>query len=67
MRTDGSRKRASCGIFGSFPVWSPDGALLLFTGSSLTKLTETLWTIRPDGSERRSLAIAGTLADWSAR
>jgi Tol biopolymer transport system component len=68
MRTDGSHKRRVVrGIFGSFPVWSPDGARLLFTGSRLAKLTETLWTIRPDGSGRRSLAIPGTLADWNAR
>ena len=68
MRTDGTAKRRVVkDVFGSFPVWSPDGRLILFTGSPLAELEESLWVVRPDGKDQRPLGIEGTLADWSAR
>jgi Tol biopolymer transport system component len=67
MRTDGSSKRRVVnGIFGSYPAWSPDGEFILFTASALSQLKESLWIVRPDGSGRRPVGIAGSLADWSA-
>ena len=48
------------------PAWSPDGARVAF--ATRTETTGQLWTVRADGTDRRSLT-AGTLLDaepaWS--
>jgi dipeptidyl aminopeptidase/acylaminoacyl peptidase len=58
------------------PVWSPDGSLIAFQGtkrdltSSETTMEDThIWTMRPDGSERREVATLDNrqgAPHWSA-
>jgi Tol biopolymer transport system component len=65
MRPDGSEKRRVVRrIFGAFPDWSPDGELIVFTGSPLSGRGERLWVVRPDGSGQRPLPIRGALPGW---
>ena len=66
MHPDGSAKRRVVHhYFGAFPAWSPDGELIVFTGSRLSHPQERLWAVRPDGSGQRPLPIRGALPDWS--
>ena len=66
MRPDGSEKRRVVHhYFGAYPDWSPDGELIMFTGSPLTGPRERLWVVRPDGSGQRPLPIVGALSDWT--
>jgi dipeptidyl aminopeptidase/acylaminoacyl peptidase len=58
------------------PVWSPDGSLIAFQGtkreltSSETTMEDThIWTMRPDGSDRREVAALDNrqgAPHWSA-
>jgi Tol biopolymer transport system component len=66
MRPDGTRKRRIVvRLTGEMPVWSPDGRVIMFTGSHLsTPGKRYLWVVRPDGSGLRRLPIRGYLPDW---
>ena len=41
------------------PDWSPDGSRLAFTQEAASGFESEIWTMRPDGSERRKLATGG--------
>ncbi len=56
MNSDGSGKRRLSSNFGMFPVWSPDGSVLMYAG-------DRLWVVRPDGSGLASVG-SGTMPDW---
>jgi hypothetical protein len=46
------------GVIEGLPTWSSDGRLLLFRHIDRSKLSETgLWTMRPDGTERRIVPL----------
>jgi Tol biopolymer transport system component len=48
----------------STPTWSPDGARILYSSDIDTYAYAKLWTMRPDGSDkRRVLPLAGTVTD----
>lgn len=65
MRADGSRvKRLTTSHRRElFPAWSPDGSTLVYTVEGDDGYS--LWTMRPDGSSKRSMRTAGVLAAWS--
>ena len=66
MRPDGGgNHRVVNRIWGAYPAWSPDGRLIVFTGSRLSGRRERLWVVRPDGSGQRPLHVAGALPDWT--
>jgi len=45
------------------PAWSPDGTLIAF--SSNRGGMRSIWVMRPDGSDARSLRISGEYPSWS--
>jgi TolB protein len=68
MRPDGSAKRRLLyGVYGTLPTWSPDGRMIMFGGSRLSRFDVWLWVIRSDGSGLRRVPLHGGIADWSAR
>lgn len=40
------------------PAWSPDGSRILFVSNRFNKLYRRLYTIKPDGTDLRTLALA---------
>jgi TolB protein len=63
MSPDGNGKRRLTTIFGMFPVWSPDGSVVMFAGSPLPLRTEALWVVRPDGTGLAQV-VPGSFPDW---
>ena len=66
MHADGSDKHVLVrAISASYPVWSPDGKTIMFSGSrGQTSDDDHLWVVRPDGTGLRQLPLAGWLVDW---
>ncbi len=58
MNADGSGKRRLSSSYGMFPVWSPDGSVVMFAGAELM-------VVRPDGSGLTAVG-RGTMPDWVA-
>ena len=68
MNADGSGKRRLVKrMTASYPVWSPDGRWIVFTGGRRRLDQNGLWAVHPDGSGLRRLPLKGWLADWTAR
>jgi Tol biopolymer transport system component len=61
MRPDGRGKRRIDA--GGYPVWSPDERTIMFSTEKYGDASG-LAVIRPDGSGRRALPVAGWLPDW---
>lgn len=66
---DGSGSR-SLAVGGSGPIWSPDGARILYRGvpwpnQGIWPSEVSLWLVDMDGSNRRQVAIGGPYPVWS--
>ncbi len=58
LGTGEERLLSPAGVIEGLPTWSSDGRLLLFRHIDRAKLAETgLWTMRPDGTERRIVPL----------
>jgi Tol biopolymer transport system component len=66
MDPDGQNKRRLIDIFGGFPTWSPDGGLIMFSGSRLPLSGERLWVVRDDGDGLAEMQVEGSFPDWIA-
>jgi hypothetical protein len=66
MRPDGSgKRRLGLPLPAAFPIWSPDGRTIMFTGQRPGERKERMWVVRRDGTGWRPTPIDGGIAAWT--